>query len=148
MTEDDLPVFFELQLHPEGRHMAAFTRASEDREAFVERWEKILASGATVTKALVVDGRMVGMIGGFERDGIPEVTYWIGREHWGRGIATRGLSRFLELFPKRPLYARAVRDNAGSIRVLEKCGFVLCGEDRGFAEARGEEVEEVVYRLE
>jgi RimJ/RimL family protein N-acetyltransferase len=148
MTEDDLPVFYELQLHPEARHMAAFTRESEEREAFVERWKKILASGATLTKALVLDGRMVGMIGGFERDGVPEVTYWIGREHWGRGIATRALSSFLDLFPKRPLFAAAVSDNAGSIRVLEKCGFVLCGQERGFAGARGEEVEEVIYRLE
>ncbi|HEX8694214.1 MAG TPA: GNAT family N-acetyltransferase [Longimicrobium sp.] len=148
MTEDDLPVLFEYQLQPAARHMAAFTpKDSEDREAYLARWKKIIASDTTLPMTVLLDGQVVGMIGGFERDGEPEVTYWIGEEHWGKGIATRGLSRFLERYGKRPLYARVVKDNAASIRVLEKCGFVACGEDRGFANARGEEVDEVVYRL-
>lgn len=148
MTEDDLPVLFENQLHPAARHMAAFTPGdADDREAYLARWRKIIAGGATVSMTLLLDGKVVGMIGGFERDGEPEVTYWIGQEHWGQGIATRGLSRFLERYGKRPVYARVVKDNAGSIRVLAKCGFVACGEERGFANARGAEVDEVVFRL-
>ena len=47
----------------------------------------------------------------------------------------------------RPLYARAAKDNIGSRRVLEKCGFVVIGEDKGYAHARGMETEEVVLRL-
>ena len=149
MAEDDLPVLFEYQLQPEARRMAAFTPSdSEDREAYLERWRKIIASDATVAQTVLLDGRVIGMIGGFERDGEPEVTYWIGQEYWGRGLATRALSLFLRRFEKRPLFARAARDNAASIRVLEKCGFVPWGEDKGFANARGEEVEEVIYRLE
>jgi RimJ/RimL family protein N-acetyltransferase len=49
--------------------------------------------------------------------------------------------------PVRPLRARAAADNAGSIRVLEKCGFVVTGRDRGFANARGEETDEVLLTL-
>ena len=55
---------------------------------------------------------------------------------------------FLEFVTVRPLYARAAKDNIGSRRVLEKCGFVICGEDKGFAHARGAEIEEYVLRLD
>jgi RimJ/RimL family protein N-acetyltransferase len=79
--------------------------------------------------------------------GEPEITCWIGKEFWGRGIATRALAEFLRLVEARPLLARVARDNVGSIRVLEKCGFEPCGENRGFANARGEEIEERVMKL-
>ena len=36
----------------------------------------------------------------------------------------------------RPLYTRAAKDNIGSIRVLEKCDFVITGDDKGYAAAR------------
>ena len=76
-----------------------------------------------------------------------EVTYWIGREFWGQGIATKALAALLSTVKTRPLYARAARDNIASLRVLEKCGFMIAGYERGFANARGEEVEEVVLEL-
>ena len=43
-----------------------------------------------------------------------------------------------------PIYARASKDNLASIRVLEKCGFKITGHGKGFANARGKEIEEVV----
>ncbi|MCB0242704.1 MAG: GNAT family N-acetyltransferase, partial [Anaerolineae bacterium] len=73
--------------------------------------------------------------------------YWLGREYWGKGIATRALAAFLEIITVRPLYARAAQDNIGSLMVLAKCGFVICGKDKGFATARGGETEEYVLRL-
>jgi len=39
------------------------------------------------------------------------------------------------------------KDNIASVRVLEKCGFVISGYDQGFANARGEEIEEVIMIL-
>jgi RimJ/RimL family protein N-acetyltransferase len=77
------------------------------------------------------------------------VTYWIGRQDWGQGIATRALKEFLTgIETTRPLSARAASDNAGSIRVLEKCGFTHVGVDRGFAHGRNEETEEAILRLD
>jgi RimJ/RimL family protein N-acetyltransferase len=73
-----------------------------------------------------------------------EVSYWLGREFWGRGIATQALAAFLEVIHTRPLYARAAQDNRASIRVLEKNGFKVYADERGFANARGEEIDEVV----
>ena len=79
---------------------------------------------------------------------IYEVGYFIARPYWRKGIATEALTQFLELDQTRPLFARAAQDNGGSIRVLEKCGFKIIGEDRGFANARGLEIEEYILRLD
>jgi RimJ/RimL family protein N-acetyltransferase len=57
------------------------------------------------------------------------VGYWIGRDFWGKGIATQALSLFLTEKKTRPLYAHVVKENIGSRRVLEKCGFSLSGEN-------------------
>ena len=69
-------------------------------------------------------------------------------EDWGRGIATRALQEFLELEATRPLYAHAASDNAASIRVLTKCGFLIVGEGREFAHGGNEETDEVELRLD
>ena len=71
-----------------------------------------------------------------------------GQRILGKGIATQALSAFLDLLVTRPLYARAAKDNVGSMRVLEKCGFTIAGEDKGFSNARGEEVEEFILELD
>ena len=84
----------------------------------------------------------------YEDEGHPEVSYWLGKEFWGKGIATAALRAFLEIVQERPMYARAASDNVASIRVLEKCGFVISGKGKGFANARGNEVEEYVLILE
>jgi RimJ/RimL family protein N-acetyltransferase len=76
------------------------------------------------------------------------VSYWLGRPFWGRGIASRALALFLELVQERPLFARAAKDNIASVRVLQKSGFIIKGEDRGFAHARGEEIAELLLRLD
>lgn len=80
---------------------------------------------------------MVGHISCFEQFGELEVSYWIGKEYWGKGIATKALREFLRHITIRPLYARAAKDNTGSLKVLEKCGFMITGEDNGFSNARG-----------
>jgi RimJ/RimL family protein N-acetyltransferase len=66
----------------------------------------------------------------FVRDGERQVGYWIARDRWGRGIATAALTALLEQVTERPLCARVAAHNRGSLRVLEKCGFRLVGEER------------------
>jgi RimJ/RimL family protein N-acetyltransferase len=76
-------------------------------------------------------------------------TTLLGKRYWGKGLATRALSEFLaHTNPTRPIYARAAKDNIGSLRVLEKCGFRIIGEDRDFANARGKEIEEFLLQLD
>ena len=117
----DIDVFFEHQADPVASAMAAF--ASREVEAHRSHWSKILADPTAITRSIVVDGAVVGNLGSWVAEGEREIGYWIGREHWDRGIATKALGLFLEEVDERPLVAWVAEHNAGSIRVLEKCGF-------------------------
>jgi len=149
VTDADFAVFFENQKDPEASRMAAFTaKDPEDRQAFENHMRRILADPTCTMKTIVAQGQVVGSVGSYQRKGETDVTYWIGRQFWGQGIATQALKAFLKDDPVRPIFASAARDNAASIRVLEKCGFKEIGRDKGFANARGEEIEEVLLRLD
>jgi RimJ/RimL family protein N-acetyltransferase len=142
----DLPSFFDHQRDPDAARMAAFS--PRDQEAFAAHWAKILADATATTQTVVVDGQVAGYIGSWGPAGAREVGYWLGREFWGRGVATAALAAFLRHLPARPLHAHVAKHNVGSIRVLERCGFVVIGENRGPAPAGGEAVEELIFRLE
>lgn len=149
VEDADLPLFFAWTNDPEAMRVAGFTpQDNADRAAFDARWARIRAgAGGVVMRTVVAGGTVVGHVGAYGADDDRQVTYWIGRAHWGRGLATAALRTFLDATPARPLHARAAADNLGSRRVLEKCGFVVTGEDRGFAHARGEEIDEVLLTL-
>ncbi len=125
VTPTDIPFLYELQLDPASNAMAAVKPRT--REAFEARWATIFAEGGAVSKVILVQGRSAGQVSCFVRDGLDWVGYFIAREFWGRGIATAALLLLLREIRKRPLYARAARSNGASIRVLEKCGFVVTG---------------------
>jgi len=146
--DSDLPVFFRQMNDPEALHMAAFTaKDPADRDAFEAHWKRIRAS-QDVIRTVLAEGDVVGSAAVYGDPGEREVTYWIDRAYWGRGVATAALRVLLAEVPERPLYARAAADNAASQRVLEKCGFRLTARATGFANARGEEIDEVVMTLE
>jgi len=148
VAESDLPILFEHQSDPEASRMAAFvSRDPSDRDAFLAHWKRILSDDTGTMKAILWRGQVCGIVGSFMIGGEPHVTYWIGREFWGNGIATEALSRLLRVIHDRPIYASAAKDNVASIRVLEKCGFLNCGSGRAFARARGTEIEEVFFEL-
>ncbi|MFE5142183.1 GNAT family N-acetyltransferase [Streptomyces fagopyri] len=146
--DSDLPVFYRQLNDPESLRTAAFTpRDPADREAFDAHWKRVRASSGALSRAVLADGDVVGSAAVYGEPGEREVTYWIDRAHWGRGIATAALRDLLAEVPERPLYARAAADNAGSLRVLEKCGFRITARSRGYAHARGEVTDEVVLTL-
>ncbi len=147
--ESDLPIFFEQQLNPTANHMAAFTsKDPADRAAFDKQWGKMLEDEDLTVKTVLFDGQVAGHIVQYLHDGNSEIGYWFGKAFWGQGIATEALQLFLAQVEERPIGARAAKDNAASIRVLEKCGFVVVGENKGFANARGAETEEFIFKLE
>jgi RimJ/RimL family protein N-acetyltransferase len=149
VREGDLDAYWAYMSDPVAQRMAAVTRPYHyDREAFEAHWAKVRADPAVTARTVVVDEVVVGTVAVFGPPEEREVTYWIDRAHWGRGIATAALSQLIGLEDVRPLYAHAAADNAGSIRVLEKCGFRRSGTDKGFALARGEEIEEVLLVLD
>ena len=138
VREDDLDVFFEQQREPEGVAMAVFP--AREREPFDAHWRRILATDSLVVRTIEVDGDVAGNVGSWEQDGRQLVGYWLGREFWGRGLATAALAEFVQELETRPLHAWVAASNAGSIRVLEKCGFVRVGEHTT-------DVEEYLYEL-
>ncbi|WP_189822039.1 GNAT family N-acetyltransferase [Streptomyces finlayi] len=154
VRDGDLPVFFRQTNDAVALDMAAFTAEDPaDREHFATHWRRIRNDPQVVVRTVVgrtADGEEV-VVGNAAVFGPPrerEITYWIGREHWGHGLATRALRALLDLVPDRPLYGRAAADNTASIRVMEKCGFVLSHREKGYANARGVEITEAVLRLD
>ena len=148
VIESDFPFFFELQSDAAAARMAAFGTRDPDAAAHAARWKQSLAGGTTTQKAIVGgSGDVLGFVATFLHGGEPQVTYWIARSHWGRGVATAALRLLLRSVEVRPIYASAAKDNVASLRVLEKCGFEVRGSERAFATARNEEVEEVFLVL-
>src|SRR5262245_616887 len=130
VTETDLPIFFEQQQDPAANWMAAFTaKDPADKAAFTAKWAKILGDDSITKRTILFGGQIAGNIGAFVApwSGKLEVTYWIGREFWGKGIATKALAVFLSVVKIRPVYARAATDNIASLRVLATCGFMIAG---------------------
>lgn len=149
VEESDLPIFFNHHRDPDANYMAAFTaKDPSDEAAFRRQWAMILGDKSIICKTILFDGQIVGHVMHFNQFGNPAVSYWLDKAYWGRGITTRALQHFLTMIATRPLYARAAKDNAGSIRVLQKCGFVIVGEDEGFANARNATIEEWILRLD
>jgi RimJ/RimL family protein N-acetyltransferase len=148
VTKGDLEIFFTQQLDAESNRMAAFTVEDPfDRDAFDEHWARIFGDDTIVKRTIVDDERVAGYISTFQREGDREISYWIGKAHWGNGIASKALAAILTEVSERPLHARAAKDNVASIRVLEKCGFENIGDDRAYSNARGEDVEEFIFVL-
>jgi RimJ/RimL family protein N-acetyltransferase len=148
-VNDDLPIFFENQLDPEANRMAAFTsKDPTDHEAFLAHWHRILTNETVILKTILFNGQVAGSVSSFEEQGRPEVTYWLGKEYWGKGIATWALAELLKKHNQaRPIYSRVAKDNLASRRVLEKCGFKIIAESKGYANARDQEIEELLLEL-
>jgi len=99
-------------------------------------------------RTVLVDDDVAGHVTAFDMEGEREVSYWLGRQWGGRGVATQSLRLLLDLEPVRPLTARVARDNAASLAVLQRCGFVVTDTEHSYAAARGCEIDELVLSLE
>ena len=145
VIESDLPILYEQQLDPDATAMAAFP--SRDREAFMAHSARIMSDESVIFKAILFDGQVAGSMVSWVMEGEREVGYWLGKEYWGKGIATQALAQYVESVRTRPLYAHVARHNIGSRRVLEKCGFKVIGEDT-YMNPAGAEVEEFILKLD
>ncbi|MFZ4545592.1 MAG: GNAT family N-acetyltransferase [Saprospiraceae bacterium] len=144
----DLDTLFEFQLDKIGAYLAAFMpKEPTDKSAYLAKYQKLLNDPTVNNQTIILDNRIVGSIAKFVAEGKVEITYWIDREFWGQGIATKSLNDFLKIEQTRPIYGRVAFDNVGSRRVLEKCGFLKTGTDKGYANARQTEIEEFIFKL-
>jgi RimJ/RimL family protein N-acetyltransferase len=141
VTQEDLPIFFEHQLDAEATRMAAFP--SRDRDAFMAHWARIMNNETGILNTILADDTVAGNVVYWEAAGEPNIGYWLGKTHWGKGIASAALAQFLTKIEARPVYAHVAKHNVASIRVLQKCGFQLAREDM----CDGDDGEELVMEL-
>jgi len=147
-TIDDLEHCFIFQLDEEANYMAAFTAKDQpDKTAYLQKYTKFLDDPTINMYTIFLADVIVGSIAKYERDGEAEITYWIDKQYWGKGIATKALTHFLTIEQTRPIVGASAFDNFGSQSVLEKCGFKRVGTSHGFANARQAEIEEFMYKL-
>ena len=145
---EDLELFFIFQLDYDANYLAAFTsKDPTDKTAYLEKYTKLLNDRTINMRTIIVDNVIAGSIAKFEMEGEAEITYWIDKKFWGKGVATKALEDFLIIENRRPIFGRVAFDNFASQKVLEKCGFVKTGKDKGFANARQTETEEFIYKL-
>lgn len=148
VRDTDLPAFWDQVSDPHLQQMAAVTRGYHyDKGEFDRFWAMVRADPDVIVRTVLADGAVAGNAAVFGPPAEREVTYVVARRFWGRGVATSALAQLIELEPARPLHADAAADNAGSIRVLEKCGLTVTGRSRSFARARGEDIELVHLKL-
>jgi RimJ/RimL family protein N-acetyltransferase len=145
---EDLKFYFKFQKDKAANFMAAFTIKNPDSwNEFESHWHKILGEKSNIIRSIVYKNRVIGNVLSFILDGEREISYWVDRKYWGKGIATKAVRLFLDELAVRPLYARAAYDNIASIAVLYKYGFTKIGSSKFFANARGEEIVEEIFIL-
>jgi RimJ/RimL family protein N-acetyltransferase len=146
VLDSDLPVFYEQQRDPAANELAGFP--PRDLEPFMAHWAKIRTDQTNLMRTILFGEQVAGNIVSFVMDGHQEVGYWLGREFWGRGLATRALEMFVAEVKIRLLYGYVIKDNLASQRVLQKCGFQPAGSVTEFSAARNAEVEFLIFKLE
>lgn len=113
----------------------------------------VRADATPVQFVIDVDGSAVGAIGFRPGDDVSfrsaEIGYWLGVEHWGKGLVSAavpavtaygfGTLDYLRIFGR--VFAR----NAASARILEKAGYVLEGTMRCSVVKDGELLDELLY---
>jgi predicted lactoylglutathione lyase/predicted acetyltransferase len=145
---EDLDTLFSFQSDPIGAYLAAFmAKDYQDHTAYIQKYTRLLQDSTVNNQTIFYNDSIIGSIAKFVLHGDNEITYWIDRAYWGKGIATKALEIFLGVEKTRPLIARVACDNYGSQQVLEKCGFVRTGIEKGYAVVRQEEIDEIIYQL-
>src|SRR5207247_4793598 len=96
-----------------------------------------------ILNTILADETVAGNVVYWEAAGEPNIAYWLGKTHWGKGIATAALAQFLTKIEARPVYAHVAKHNFASIRVLEKCGLQLAREEM----CDGDDVADLVIEM-
>jgi len=111
------------------------------------KWLNLMKDDSINMQTILVDSKVIGCVVKFIMEGDAEITYTISKDYWGKGLTSKAVEKFLKIEQSRPIYGRVAFDNYGSQRVLEKNGFEKIGNNQYFANARGKEIEEYIYKL-
>ncbi len=145
----DLEIFYQNQADDEANYMAAFTSKNpKDKDAYITKWTRLLKDNSVHMQTILLNDQAVGCVVKFVMEGDSDITYAIDKQYWGKGITSIAVKQFLELEETRPIFGRVANDNIGSQKILEKSGFKKIGTNTDFANARGMEIMEYIYRLD
>ena len=148
LDDDDLDAIYEMMRDRESVAMAAFTAEDPDDRDACDEWIGRQRAAAGVSCFVVTEnGGFAGTAAAFTIDGDREVSFWIARHAWGRGVATEALRHLMSREPERPLFARAATHNVGSIAVLTRVGFTEVSRNVAYAPGVRRDVEEIVFTL-
>src|SRR2546425_6281503 len=124
VTQEDLPIFFEHQLDAEATRMAAFP--SRDRDAFMAHWARIMSKETNETgilNTILADGTVAGNVVYWEAAGGPNIGYWLGKTHWGKGNGSAAPAEFFTQKKARPVFPPLGKNKFSSVSVFQKIGF-------------------------
>src|SRR4029453_5436541 len=106
LEDRDLDTIYQQVTDPESIRMAAFTAEDQtDRRAFLNRMSRVGGDPTSPNKVIEVDEAIAGTISSFRIDDQLEVTYWVDRTQWGKGIASAALQLLLAETVERPVHA-------------------------------------------
>ena len=144
----DLDQFFAFQQDADAAHMAGFAPTNpKDRSIFDHHWGQLLEDEQSLVRTIDVEGQAAGSIAVYRDEDVHEVMFWTDKQFWGQGITTSAMDQFLQEFTKRPLRARVVVDNAGSLKILQSRGFTEISEEQVFSNVRAQVVTEKLLEL-
>ena len=124
--------------------MAGFP--ARDWDAFTTHWTKILADETVTTQTVLSGSEVAGNVVSWEEDDHLLVT-GSGRSTGAKGSPPGRFPSSCGRIRIRPLDAPIAKHNVASFRVLQKCGFSVCGEDTVPADVAGQEIEEYILML-
>lgn len=115
----------------------------------------IAGEGATLCRAISVNGEAVGSIGVFPGSDVfrksAELGYWLAEDYWNKGIMTEAVRQIcraaFETFELVRIYAEPFAHNAGSRKVLEKAGFTYEGTMKQGVFKNGQIYDYCIYAL-
>lgn len=130
------------------RQAAFVSEHHENRQSFLDKWNRLLINSTVHSQSIFLVKELIGHVAKYEMDGQAQLTYWIASAHWGKGYASQAVQAFLNMEFQRPIFARVAIDNFASKSVLEKNGFSPIGKSSYYAQARGTEIDELIYCLD
>ena len=142
---DDLAYLDAHQRQPEANRMAVF--APREHEAFMAHWHKAMEEPTNILRTIVSEKEVAGNIVCWIESDRRKVGYWLGKNFWGKGIATAALQQFLQQVTDRPLFAHVAKRNVASMRVLQKCGFRVTSQAT-IRDLDGNDEQEFIFSLD
>lgn len=138
ISEDHRVYFFKLLSDPELLRYISDTPSQEEIEfqfqSRLKAWNFESQNWFTLSVFEKASGNFVGVNGFKHQDGCASVGFIFLPDYQGLGYATKSLSAICELTQHlglKELGANITKGNTASIKVVEKCGFILSNESLG-----------------